>query len=180
VLNRFRVHANYANTMATIAVMIALGGTSYAALTLPRNSVGDRQIRAGAVRGSEVKNGSLSAKELSAGARNALRGTAGPAGSQGPAGHAATPYFAAVASTGERTAGNATSGGATGSPGNVVLGFDRSMVGCAVTATLGTTDATTTAAGRVTVNIVSGQIGVQTYGTDGSPTNLPFHVIAAC
>lgn len=180
MLNKLRVHATYANTMATIAVMIALGGTSYAALTLPRNSVGDRQIRAGAVRGSEIKNGSLGAKELSTNARAALAGTPGPIGPQGPAGTPATPYFAVVASTGERIGGNATSGGATGAPGNVVLGFSRSLAGCAVTATLGTADTSTTVAGRITVNIVNGQAGVQTYGADGTPTSLPFHVIAAC
>ncbi len=33
------------NTIALLALFIALGGTSYAAISLPRNSVGARQIR---------------------------------------------------------------------------------------------------------------------------------------
>ena len=39
-----RERLSYANVMATIAVFIALGGTSYA-LTLPRDSVGSAQLR---------------------------------------------------------------------------------------------------------------------------------------
>lgn len=33
------------NTIALLALFVALGGTSYAAMSLPRNSVGGRQIR---------------------------------------------------------------------------------------------------------------------------------------
>lgn len=71
---------NYANAMATTAVFIALGGTSYAVTQLPRNSVGTAQLRNGAVTGAK----------LSVGARIAgprgPRGAAGPAGSQGASG----------------------------------------------------------------------------------------------
>ena len=74
--------------VALIALVIALGGTSYAAVTLPRNSVGARQIRAAAVRSSEVKNRSLGLADLSIRARRALQGQRGPAGPAGPAGGA--------------------------------------------------------------------------------------------
>ena len=40
---------SYANVVATLALFVALGGSSYAALKLPRNSVGAKQIRSGAV-----------------------------------------------------------------------------------------------------------------------------------
>ena len=72
---------NYANVTATLALFLALGGTSYA-LTLPRNSVGSKQIRAsavgtseihsGAVRSSDVRNRSLQLRDLSLGARTSL------------------------------------------------------------------------------------------------------------
>jgi len=39
----------YANVVATLALFVALGGASYAAVELPVNSVGPRQLRAGAV-----------------------------------------------------------------------------------------------------------------------------------
>ncbi len=39
----------YANVVATAALFIAVGGVSYAAISLPAGSVGQKQIRAGAV-----------------------------------------------------------------------------------------------------------------------------------
>jgi len=40
---------NYANVMATVAVFVSLGGASYAAVALPRDSVGTAQLRADSV-----------------------------------------------------------------------------------------------------------------------------------
>jgi hypothetical protein len=40
---------SYANVIATLALFISLGGASYAVVTLPANSVGTKQLRAGAV-----------------------------------------------------------------------------------------------------------------------------------
>lgn len=39
----------YANVLATVALFISLGGASYAAIVLPPNSVGTRQLQRGAV-----------------------------------------------------------------------------------------------------------------------------------
>lgn len=89
--NFIRTHLSFANVAAAIAVFIALGGTSYAAVTLQQNSVGAREIRAGAVGSSEVRNGSLTSKDFKRGVlpANATRNAASsvsPAGSAGPAG----------------------------------------------------------------------------------------------
>jgi hypothetical protein len=70
-----------AMTVALIALFVALGGTGYAALKLPRNSVGSKQIKANAVRSSKVKNGSLLAGDFKAGQLPA--GAAGQRGLQG-------------------------------------------------------------------------------------------------
>ena len=80
--------------IALVALIIALGGTSYAAISLPKNSVGTKQIRKGAVtkskiRGnaitsSKVKNRSLLAKDFKAGQL-----PAGPKGDKGEAGASA-------------------------------------------------------------------------------------------
>ena len=40
---------SYANVVATLALFVALGGASYAAIVLPANSVGTKQLRPGAV-----------------------------------------------------------------------------------------------------------------------------------
>jgi hypothetical protein len=50
--------------VALLALFVALAGTGYAAFKLPRNSVGSRQIRTGAVRSSDVRNRSLLAEDF--------------------------------------------------------------------------------------------------------------------
>jgi hypothetical protein len=87
---------------------VALGGSSYAAIKLPSNSVGASQIKTNAVGSSEVKDSSLLAKDFKAGqlppgpqgergaqgeqgaqggqGAQGERGAEGPAGSMGPAG----------------------------------------------------------------------------------------------
>jgi hypothetical protein len=56
----------YSNVMATIATFIALSGASYAAVKLPVNSVGARQLKTGAVTGAKVKDGSLGGADIDA------------------------------------------------------------------------------------------------------------------
>ncbi len=56
---RIRSRLTYANIMSTVGVFIALGGVSYAAMTLPKNSVGPAQVKSNAVSSSKVRNGSL-------------------------------------------------------------------------------------------------------------------------
>ncbi len=103
--------------IAYLALLVALGGTSYAAVALPRNSVSAKQIKTSAVRSSEVKDGSLTAKDFRAGELPAGApgdpGTAGPAGPAGPTGQPgpAGPDGA----TGQP--GPAGPAGATGQPG---------------------------------------------------------------
>ncbi len=170
----------YANVTATLALFIALGGTSYAALKLPRNSVGPTQIKAGAVRSGEIKNGSVGLRDISRPARNSLRGLPGPAGAQGPPGAPAARFFAAVNSAGGLVRGNATSGGGEGGVGNYTIGFASSTSGCAYSASLGTTDASSTVPGRVIVRDNGGRVGVQTFDAAGNPADLPFHLVVAC
>jgi len=45
--------------ISLIALFVALGGTSYAAITLPKNSVGTKQIKNNAVTASKIKNGTV-------------------------------------------------------------------------------------------------------------------------
>jgi hypothetical protein len=87
-MHRIAGRLTYANVMATLALFVALGGVGYAAATLPVNSVGTPQLRASAVTGSKVKNGTLAVADLSAAAKKALSvpGPQGPAGAIGPQG----------------------------------------------------------------------------------------------
>jgi len=49
MLRILRERISYANVMATLAMFVSLGGASYAAITLPADSVGPRQLRAHSV-----------------------------------------------------------------------------------------------------------------------------------
>ncbi len=60
--------------MGVIALFVALGGTSYAATQLPRNSVGTQQIRAGSVTAAKIHNGAVTSEKLSPEFRALLRG----------------------------------------------------------------------------------------------------------
>jgi hypothetical protein len=85
----FRRHLTFANVIAMVALFVALGGTGYAALKLPKNSVGARQIKKNAVTAVKVKNGSLLKVDFKAG--QIPNGAAGPVGPRGPSGTAAPP-----------------------------------------------------------------------------------------
>jgi hypothetical protein len=104
-MDHLRDKLSYANVMSTIAVALALGGTSYAAVKLPSNSVGSPQIKASAVKASEiassavtsadVRNRSLLARDFALGqvptgatGATGATGLAGPPGVQGAAGPA--------------------------------------------------------------------------------------------
>ena len=56
MLVRLRGRLTNANAMASMAVFIALGGSSYAAVMLTNNSVRSRHIAPGAVRASDVRH----------------------------------------------------------------------------------------------------------------------------
>jgi hypothetical protein len=73
-----RPHLTFANVVACIALFVALGGASYAAFKLPKNSVGAKQLKKSAVTSAKVKNGSLLAQDFKAGQL--------PAGARGPQG----------------------------------------------------------------------------------------------
>ena len=73
--------------VAFVALMIALAGTSYAAIQLPANSVGTKQLKKNAVIGKKVKNRSLKAADFATGQLPAgPQGPQGPKGDTGPSG----------------------------------------------------------------------------------------------
>jgi hypothetical protein len=110
VLARLRPHLTYANVVSTLCLFIVLGGSSYAAVTLKRNSVRSKHIKNGQVKrpdvarnaidSSKVRDGSLLGQDFAAGQLPVgATGQQGPPGPQGPAGSALA--FAHVASNGD-------------------------------------------------------------------------------
>jgi hypothetical protein len=105
-----RSHLSFANLVSLMALFVALGGTTYAAVVLPKNSVkakqiaknavGASEIKRSAVRTGEVRNGSLQSSDFAAGQLPAgakgdkgdkgdqgiqgIQGVEGPPGTEGP------------------------------------------------------------------------------------------------
>jgi hypothetical protein len=176
MIHRVRARLTYANVMATIAVFIALGGSSYAALKLPSNGVGATQIRTGAVRSAEIKNRCIHTTDLATSTRNTLRGPTGP---KAPP----NPYWAAINFGGGRIRGNAIGSSHAGDTGVYHLRFARDLSSCGAAVTLASVlggAVEDPPAGRATVTPEAGGIIVHTYDTDGSIRDLPFKVVIAC
>jgi hypothetical protein len=101
-----RLRQNHGIAIAYLALFVALGGVSVAAINLPAKSVGTKQLKANAVVSSKVKDGSLlrkdfGASELPAGAvgpsgATGAAGTTGPTGTTGAAGPVAFAEFYAL------------------------------------------------------------------------------------
>jgi hypothetical protein len=111
MLRQLRARVTYANVMASVAVFLSMSGGAYA-LTIPRDSVGTRQLReravtrtklaTGAVASTQIRDGSLRARDFmrsdlpdgprgargASGARGSTgsRGPTGATGARGPAG----------------------------------------------------------------------------------------------
>lgn len=90
-MHTLRARLTYANVMATIAVFVALGGSSYAAIMVTGKNVKDstltgKDVKNSSLTGVDVRNGSLLASDFRAGQLPA--GAKGDTGAQGPQGEA--------------------------------------------------------------------------------------------
>src|SRR4051794_23322903 len=132
-MNRLRSRLTYANVTATLALFIALGGTSYAVSSLPRNSVGAKQLRKGSVTSRAVKDRTIALRDIARQARRALSGAAGP---QGPKGDSGLVLHAAMNSAGAIVRGNAAAGGSAPGPGAFVVQWATDVSACDAVATL--------------------------------------------
>jgi hypothetical protein len=187
-VRRLRERLTYGNVTATLALFIALGGTSYAVAQLPRNSVGTAQIKKSAVSASDLRRGAVTSRairdrsvghrDISSGARAGLKGDKGD---PGPAGVA---YRAVVNSGGGLVRGNAVGANHQGGSGLYAVAFDRDVSACVASATL--SDAQngptleTPPPGRVTLGVDGPRVMVRTFAADGSVRDLPFSLLVAC
>jgi len=93
-VKRFRLTPSHSMAVAIVALFVALGGTGYAALSLPKNSVGTQQIRNRSINTAKLKNHAVTKAKLN------LAGVTVPA---------ATTATTATNATHAATADNATS-----------------------------------------------------------------------
>ncbi|HZN89307.1 MAG TPA: collagen-like protein [Thermoleophilaceae bacterium] len=91
MFRRSRFSFSPATVLSLIALFVALGGASYAAVTIngqniQNNSIPGNKLRNGAVTNNKVKSNSLTASRLTSAARASLTGAQGPPGPQGATG----------------------------------------------------------------------------------------------
>lgn len=104
-MRRFAQRLSYSDVVATIALCLALGGTSYAAVTLGKGAVRARNVAPNAIDSSKVRDGSLLLRDFKPSQLDRLRGAAGllgpqgPAGPQGPSGQTGAPGGGVVLGT---------------------------------------------------------------------------------
>jgi hypothetical protein len=197
-MSRLRRHLSPALLLACLALLVAVGGTSYAQVALPANSVGTKQLKNGAVVASKVKLRSLLARnfrpgQLPRGPQGAqgLQGAAGPPGPGGPAGakgDSATRLFASVRNTdSNRPALGPSSGvvqvdpiGQIGS-GAYLLTFNQDVNNCAVLATPGATGDDELDGGQAAAAATTPRnVIVNTFDRNGNQSSRAFTVAVFC
>jgi hypothetical protein len=204
MLRTLRARLTYANVVATIALFVALGGSSYAAITItsgnvPRNALTGADIRG--LTGRDVRNNTLTGRDVKRlGTRDVANGrllaedfAPGqlPAGPKGDKGDPATKLFARV---GAQSAGTVLGPrrGVTGvthpSDGTYNVRFDRNVSGCTPVASSGWANsggsefvdrsavASTWPPDRVD------EVKVVMFGDEGSPglANVSFNLAVLC
>jgi hypothetical protein len=141
--------------VALLALFVALGGTSYAALSITGEDVENSSLT-----GKDVRNKSLTRKDFNGsvrgpagpqGAKGAQgaqgpqgasgsqgpQGASGPQGPQGIPGADATKLFAHVTSSGTLHSGQGATAATRTSLGSYAVTFNRSLVGCVAFAQVG-------------------------------------------
>jgi hypothetical protein len=209
MLGKLLTRLTYANVVSTLCLLLLLGGGVAWAASLPRNSVGDDQIKANAVGASEirsnavgaaeikrnavgaseVRDGTLTAREFSPGLR--LQGPPGQRGDQGVPGQPGAPatrLFAYVNSEGTLAFQSGVAGISHTTVGSYVLTFNRSLAGCAVLTTSGRGVPSSaanvtqgTAGASPTVNDVDPrQVQVSTFDPTNTEADRGFFIAAFC
>ena len=92
MLIKLRDRLTFANVVSLLALFVALGGTSVAAVSLKRNAVKGRHIANNAVTAPKVKDRSLTGQDFAPGQLpQGEKGDTGPPGADGAAGAAGPP-----------------------------------------------------------------------------------------
>jgi len=142
-MKRF-LHARPSPSMvvACAALFVSFSGVGYAAIVLPANSVGTKQLKRNAVTSAKVKQHSLLRSDFKRGqvpqGPQGPQGIPGAQGIQGPKGDPGTPatrLWAYVSPTGTIRGGSGVVASSRVLDGYYSVSFNQSIVNCAATAT---------------------------------------------
>lgn len=169
------VRPSPATVIATIALLVALAGTGYAASALPANSVGNKQLQNNAVTSSKVKDHSLlrvdfATNQVPKGPRGSVGppgppGASGSRGPTGPAGATAASKWALIGKDGNVVASSTPAPLVLeSSPGQYYVNWGSAVAGHPVIVSSAYRDADQSARGTVFASICGG-------GTTGAPAD---------
>jgi hypothetical protein len=191
-IKRFR--PSPALVVASLALAVALGGTGYAALSLPPNSVGTAQLKNGAVVAAKVKRGSLRRTNFAPGqlprgpkgdkGADGLPGAAGAKGDKGDRGEkgdAATKLFAVVDASGNATVKSSGVSSSKTGPNTYAVTFPQSVSNCAPVVSVGFTGGSN--GGEATASVPAAGanvVNVATFNEAGSEDDKAFSLAVFC
>jgi hypothetical protein len=161
---------SYSNVIATIALFIALGGSSYAATQIAKNSVATKQVRDRSLLARDFRPGQLKAGAV--GPTGAV-GPIGPVGQEGPAGPVglAGPVGPIGPAGPEGPAGPKGPPGPEGPSGVVgVIGFQAQYSPINLPGNNGNTRITPQGCKTASYTAASGDVAVIDFSATGSPT----------
>jgi hypothetical protein len=190
-------HLTPSLAISLIALFVSLSAGAYAAVKLPSNSVGAAQIKASAVRSSEVRDGSLKAKDFAlgqlpagpAGAAGAAgpkgdAGAAGPAGARGPDGAGTPAPFGVILANGTVDRGSHVVSVSHGGAGIYNVNFDRNVNTCAFIAVIGAGGVDGSLTGEISTErptpVSTNSVEVKTRDSAGVSADRSFHIMLAC
>ena len=185
----------YANVVATLALFIALGGISYAAVKIPRNSIGTKHIKKGAITADKIRNGAIGSAKIRDGGvqtddldelpegepgRDGLDGRDGFDGVDGTPGVPGPPanpeWWVVVKADGTLERGTAMTTAKTGT-GTYTVNFAGDRRGCGFVASM-VDGAGSVAAGAGAAETTD--VAVLTFDAAGVAADRAFNLTARC
>jgi hypothetical protein len=158
---------SYSNVIATIALFVALGGSSYAATQIAKNSVTTKQVRDRSLLARDFRPGQLTAGPVGPAGSVGPIGPVGPEGPAGPKGPAGPEGPVGP----EGPAGPKGPAGPEGPSGVVgVLGFQAEYSPINLPGNNGNTRITPQVCKTASYTAASGDVAVINFSATGSPT----------
>jgi hypothetical protein len=187
--------------MSTIAVFLALGGVSYAAITIPPNSVGTAQLKPHTVGTKQLKNDAVGNAQLKSNSigvfdylPHSVTSRAIAPGSIDFAdlvsGTVSPDLYAHVAADGTLGDFTGVNSSARTGVGTYRVEFDQNVDGCVAVASVGTAysdvrlgvppTVTPGAVAQASINGVGPDVGVTVYTGSGAAVNSEFNLVVLC